>query len=59
MRIFDAEETLMEDLKQEGKVVVAKASDDFQVTAVRHPTLGKLVLIQRRDGGGMVVEAEE
>lgn len=59
MRVFDAEQTLIEDLKQEGKVIVTKEAEAFTITAVRHPTLGKLVIVQKPNGGGVVVEAEE
>lgn len=59
MRIFDAEQTLLEDLKQEGKVTVQKETAAFRVTAMRHPTLGKLVIVEGPDGQGVIVEAEE
>jgi hypothetical protein len=59
MRMFDAESQMMADLKEEGRIVVEKEYPNFRVTVVRHPTLGKLVLIEDRDGNGAVVESEE
>jgi len=59
MRIIDAEAQVLEDLKEESKVVAEKQYPVFRVTTLRHPTLGKLVLIAGRDGNGAMVEAEE
>jgi hypothetical protein len=59
MRIIDAEAQVIADLKDEGRVVAEKQYPTFQVTTVRHPTLGKLILIEGSDGKGAMVEAEE
>jgi hypothetical protein len=59
MRIFDAEPTLVQDLKDEGTVAVSKETNRFRVTAVRHPTLGKIVIVEAPDGQGVVVETDE
>ena len=59
MRMFDAEQQMMADLKDEGHVVEQRAFPDFGVTVVRHPTLGKLVLVEAADGSGAVVEVDE
>jgi hypothetical protein len=59
MRMFDAESRMMAELKDEGRVVAEKQYPSFRVTAVRHPTLGKLVLVEDKDGNGAVVESEE
>jgi hypothetical protein len=59
MRMFDAESRMMAELKEEGRVVSEKQYPSFRVTAVRHPTLGKLVLVEDKDGNGAVVESEE
>jgi hypothetical protein len=56
MRIIDAEPQVIADLKDEGRVVAEHAYEGFTVTTVRHPTLGKLVLVQGSDGGGAMVE---
>ncbi len=59
MRAFDAEPSLVQDLKDEGQQVFVKETGAFKVTAVRHPTLGKLVIVESSDGTGVVVESEE
>jgi hypothetical protein len=60
MRIIDAEPQIIADLKDEGELITSKRTPTFEVTAVRHPTLGKLVIVARQDGsGGVVVETEE
>jgi hypothetical protein len=56
MRIIDAEPQVIADLKDEGRVVAEAVYEGFTVTTVRHPTLGKLVLVQVPDGGGAMVE---
>jgi len=59
MRTFEAEPSLIQDLKDEGQVVGSREAQDFTVTAVRHPTLGKIVLVEGPDGAGVVVETED
>ncbi len=59
MRMFDAEKQVVVDLKDEGKLVAEKQYPSFRVTALRHPTLGKLVIVEDVDGNGAVVETEE
>ena len=59
MRIFDAEPQIVSDLRDEGELISEKQYPDFKVYAVRHPTLGKVVIIEGRDGGGSIVETEE
>jgi hypothetical protein len=56
--MFDAEKQVLADLKEEGEVVATKQYPAFRVVVVRHPTLGKLVLVEDRDGQGAVVEVE-
>lgn len=58
MRMFDAEKQVVADLQDEGTVVSRKQLPLFQVIIVRHPTLGKLVLIEGSDGHGAVVEVD-
>jgi len=59
MRMFDAESQMMADLKDEGRIVTEKQFKSFRVTALRHPTLGKIVLVEDKDGVGAVIETEE
>ncbi|MGB7551426.1 MAG: hypothetical protein WBM15_07685 [Chromatiaceae bacterium] len=59
MRTFDAEPQVLQDMREESDIVTAQAHQDFNVWAVRHPTLGKLVIIEGRDGSGVIVETEE
>ncbi len=59
MRIFDAEPQIIQDLRDESAAVVQKELQDFRVYAVRHPTLGKVVIIEGRDGSGVIVEADQ
>lgn len=58
MRMFDAEKQVIADLREEGAVVTMKQMPLFEVIVVRHPTLGKLVLIEGSDGHGAVVEVD-
>jgi hypothetical protein len=59
MRIIDAEAQVITDLTDEGRVVAERDYAAFKVITLRHPTLGKLVLIQAPDGTGAMVEADE
>lgn len=59
MRLFDAEPQLIQDFKDESEVVANKEHPAFKVFAARHPTLGKVVIVQGKDGDGIIVETEE
>ncbi len=59
MRLLEAEPALIADLKDESDLVAEKKLPAFTVMAVRHPTLGKLVIVVAPDGTGAVVEADE
>ena len=59
MRIIDAEAQVLADLKEEGRLVAERAYPSFTVITLRHPTLGKLVLVEGPDGSGAMVEADE
>lgn len=59
MRIFDAEAQIIDDIRDEGELVTKKEHPDFKVYAMRHPTLGKVVVVEARDGTGMFVETDE
>jgi hypothetical protein len=59
MRIIDTEARVILELKAEGRIVAEKQYPVFKITTVRHPTLGKLILIEDNNGNGAMVEAEE
>jgi hypothetical protein len=59
MKLFDAEKQVAKDLKEEGRIVAERKMPTFTVTAVRHPTLGKLVIVEDAQGNGVVVETEK
>lgn len=59
MRIFEAEPQLIRDLKDETEIIVEREHQGLTVVAARHPTLGKLVIVETAGGGGLVVETEE
>lgn len=59
MRIFDAAPQIVSDLRDEGKLISEKQYPDFKISAVRHPTLGKVVIVEAQDGSGAIVETEE
>jgi hypothetical protein len=59
MHIFDAEPQLVEDLLGETEILTTHQHPAFSVHAGRHPTLGRLVIVQARDGSGSVVETDE
>ena len=59
MRIIDADAQVIADLKDEGRVVAEHSHPAFSVVTLRHPTLGKLVLVQAPDGTGVMVATEE
>lgn len=59
MRLFDAEPQIIQDFKDEAEAVASKEHAAFKVTAARHPTLGKVVIIEGKKGDGIIVETEE
>ena len=59
MRLFDAEPQIIQDFKDESDIVAGKEHPAFKVSAARHPTLGKVVLVESRNGDGIIVETEE
>jgi hypothetical protein len=58
MRMFDAEPQVIADIKDEGEVITSKETPTFKVVAVRHPTLGRVLIVERKDGGGVIVETD-
>lgn len=59
MKIIDAEGRTLKDLKDEGRVMESRLFPDFVLTTVRHPTLGKLVLVEGGNGNGAVIEMDD
>ena len=59
MRLFEAEPQIIRDLNEESDLVATKQHPAFTVYAVRHPTLGKVVIVEGKDGDGIIVETEE
>lgn len=59
MRLFDAEPQIIQDFKDESEFVAVKEHSAFKVSAVRHPTLGKIVIVESKNGDGIIVETEE
>lgn len=59
MRIFEAEPQIVQDFKDESETTASKDHAAFKVTAARHPTLGKVVIVEGKDGSGIIVETEE
>jgi hypothetical protein len=59
MRMFDAKTQVVQDVKDECEIIVSKEHGAYQVFAARHPTLGKIVIIEGTDGSGIIVETEE
>lgn len=59
MRLFDAEPQIIQDFKDESDLVAEKEHPVFTVSAARHPTLGKVVIVESKNGDGIIVETEE
>ena len=59
MRIVEAERELIQDLLGETRVTTSKAMSGFTIHAGQHQTLGKVVIIEKSDGRGAIVETEE
>jgi hypothetical protein len=59
MRIIDADAQVIADLKDEGRVVEERTYASFSLATIRHPTLGKLVVVQAPNGDGALVATEE
>lgn len=59
MRMLDAVPEIIRDLLDECEIIATKEHPAFKVSAARHPTLGKLVIVESKNGDGIVVESEE
>ena len=58
MRLFDAVPEIIRDLLDECEIIATKEHSAFKVSAARHPTLGKMVLVESKDGDGIIIETE-
>ncbi|NKN31720.1 hypothetical protein [Marichromatium bheemlicum] len=56
MRLFEAEPALVADLREECELVELRTRAGVEVLALRHPTLGRVVLVIMADGSGIVAE---
>jgi len=59
MRLLDAGPQIIWDLKDESEVVAVKKHSKFEISAVRHPTMGKVVIVETEHGEGILVKTEE
>ena len=59
MRIVDTEDPLTKDFIDELEVIVSRQNPSFTVHAGRHPILGKVVVIEGKEGDSLIVEADE
>jgi hypothetical protein len=58
MRIVDAESVLLKDFVDEIDLVASRTTPSFKVYAGRHPTLGRVVIVEGEEGDGLIVEVE-
>lgn len=49
---------IIQDFKEESEVVAVKEHPAFKISAARHPTIGKVAIIEGRYGDGIIVETE-
>jgi len=59
MRLFEAGPQIIRDIKDESEVVAVKKYSTFKVSTARHPTMGKVVIVEAKHGDGIIVEMEE
>ena len=59
MHIIDAEPQLIKDILDEIEVVSIKEKPTLTVHVGRHPTLGKLVVIESKKEDSLIVEVDE
>jgi hypothetical protein len=59
MRIVDAEPQLVKDFIDEIEVTASKQKPTIAVHLGRHPTLGKVVVIDNQRGESFIVEVDE
>jgi hypothetical protein len=58
MRIVDAEPELVQELLEETQVSETRARSNFTVHVGHHPTMGKVAIVEGKNGQGVVVELE-
>lgn len=59
MRLIDAVPEFIREIEDECRIIATKEHSAFKVTAARHPTLGKMVIVRSKEGDGIIVETEE
>jgi hypothetical protein len=59
MRIVDVEPQLVKDFIDEIEVIATKDNASFAVYVGRHPTLGKVVIVENKEGDSFIVEVDE
>ena len=59
MRILDAEPQLVKELLDEIEIAASKEKRSLTAHAGRHPTLGKVVIIESKKGDSLIVEVDE
>ncbi|MDJ0807995.1 MAG: hypothetical protein QNJ78_14330 [Gammaproteobacteria bacterium] len=59
MRIVDAEAQLINDFIDEIEVTATKKNPSLTVQVGRHPILGKVVVIETKQGDNVIVEVDE
>ncbi len=59
MRLFDAAPQIMQDIKEESEIITVKERPAFKVSIARHPTMGKVVIVEGKRGDGIIVKREE
>ena len=59
MRLVDVESQLVKDFIDEIEVIATKDNASMAVYVGRHPTLGKVVVIENKEGDSFLVEVDE
>jgi len=59
MRLFDAVPQILQDIKEESEIISAKEHPAFKVSIARHPTMGKVVIVEGKRGDGIIVKRKE
>jgi len=59
MRLFDSVLHILQDIKEESEIISAKKRPAFKVSIARHPTMGKVVIVEGKRGDGIIVKREE
>jgi hypothetical protein len=59
MRLVDVESQLVKDFIDEIEVIATKDNASMAVYVGRHPTLGKVVVIENKEGDSFIVEVDE